>query len=55
MDLSVLQHITNDTNAYQLGKKLSHMYKQKNAMIKAFLMKKLINFKCKEDGSMECI
>ena len=38
VDLSVLQHIANEHNAFKLWKKLSDMYEQNNAMSKASLI-----------------
>ena len=38
-DVSMLQHIANDTNAYELWMKLKAMYERKNALSKAPLMK----------------
>ena len=45
VDLSVLQHIANETNAYALWKKLADMYERKNAMSKASLMRKLVKLR----------
>ena len=52
VDLSVLQHIANETNAYALWKKLADMYERKNAMSKASLMRKLVKLEYKDGGSM---
>ena len=52
VDLSVLQHIANEHNAFKLWKKLSDMYEQKNAMSKASLMRKLVKLEYKDGGSM---
>ena len=52
VDLSVLQHIANEHNAFKLWKKLSDMYERKNAMSKASLMRKLVKLEYKDNGSM---
>ena len=48
----MLQHIVNEHNTFQLWKKLSDMYEQKNVMSKASLMKKLVKLEHKDGGSM---
>ena len=48
----MLQHITNEHNAFKLWKKLSDMYKRKNAMSKASLMRKLVKLEYKDYRSM---
>ena len=52
VDLSVLQHIANETNAYALWKKLADMYERKNAMSKASLTRKLVKLEYKDGESM---
>ena len=52
LDLSVLQHIVNKTNAHQLWKELSDMCEQKNDISKASLMRKFIKLVYKDHGSM---
>ena len=44
-DVSILQHVANDTNAHDLWHKLSGMYERKNALNKASLMRKLVRLK----------
>ena len=45
VDVSVLQHVANDTNAYELWHKLVDMYERKNALNKASWMRKLVKLK----------
>ena len=45
VDVSVLQHVANDKNAYDLWHKLSRLYERKNALNKASLMRKLVRLK----------
>ena len=45
VDLSVLQHAVNDTNAYDLRHKLSSLYERNNAPNKAPLMRKIVRLK----------
>ena len=45
VDLSVLQHVVNDTNAYDLRHKLSSLYERNNAPNKAPLMRKIVRLK----------
>ena len=40
VDMSVLQHVANDTNAYELWQKLLGQYERKNALNKTSLMRK---------------
>ena len=42
VDMSILQHVANDTNAHDLWYKLATMYERKNSLIKASLMRKLV-------------
>ena len=52
VDVSVLQHISNDTNAYELWMKLEAMYERKNALSKASLMRKLVKLEFHDGNSM---
>lgn len=52
VDMSVLQHIAYDTNAYELWKKLEAMYERKNALSKASLMRKLVKLEYKDGDSI---
>jgi hypothetical protein len=52
VDNSVLQHIANDTNAYELWKKLEAMYERKNALSKASLMRKLVKLEYHDGDSI---
>ena len=45
VDISVLQHVASDTNAFELWHKLSALYERKNALNKTFLMRKIVNLK----------
>ena len=45
VDVSVLQHVANDTNAYEMLQKLSRLYERKNALNKRSLMRKIIRLK----------
>ena len=48
IDTSSCHHVTNETNAYNLQKKLESMFEQKTIGNKIFLLKKLVNMKLKE-------
>ncbi|KAA8524670.1 hypothetical protein F0562_011093 [Nyssa sinensis] len=52
LDDSVFSHVSNETDAQVLWKKLEARYEQKMATNKAFLIRKLINMKFKEGGSI---
>ena len=45
--------MTNETNAYNLWKKLESLFEQKTARNKIFLLKKLVNMKLKEGTLMK--
>ena len=45
VDISILQHVTSDTNAYELWYKLSVLYERKNALNKTSLMRKIVKLK----------
>ena len=45
VDISVLQHVASDTNAFELWHKLSSLYERKNALNKTFLMRKIVRLK----------
>ena len=45
VDISVLQHVASDTNAFELWHKLSALYERKNALNKTFVMKKIVRLK----------
>lgn len=50
LDDSVFSHVSNETDAHVLWKKLEARYEQKTAANKAFLIRKLVNMKFKEGG-----
>ncbi|KAA8526119.1 hypothetical protein F0562_007781 [Nyssa sinensis] len=52
LDDSVFSHVSNETDAQVLWKKLEARYEQKTATNKAFLIRKLVNMKFKERGSI---
>jgi transposase InsO family protein len=45
VDISVLQHVASDTNAFELWHKLSALYESKNALNTTFLVRKIVNLK----------
>ena len=45
VDMGILQHIANNTNAHDLWHKLSTLYERKNALNKASLMRKIVRLK----------
>ena len=45
VDVSVLQHVANATNAYEMWQKLSGLYERKNALNRTSLMRKIVNLK----------
>ena len=51
VDVSVLQHVANDTNAYEMWHKLSGLYERKN-LKKASLMRKSIRLKYRDGESI---
>ena len=48
IDVSVLQHVVNDTNAHQMCQKLSGLYESKNALNKTSLIRKIVRLKYKD-------
>ena len=52
VDVSVLQHVVNDTNAHEMWQKLSGLYERKNALNRTSLMRKIVNLKYRDDKSM---
>ena len=42
VDVSVFQHVVNNTNAYEMWEKLLGLYKRKNSLNKTSLMRKII-------------
>ena len=45
VDVSVLQKVANDTNAYEMWQKLLGLYERKNALNKTYLMRKIVQLK----------
>ena len=52
VDDTVFHHISNETSAYELWKKLEGLYERKTAENEAYLIKKLVNLKYKPDKSI---
>ena len=52
IDTSSCHHMANETNAYNLWKKLELVFEQKIDRNKIFLLKKLVNIKLKEGTLM---
>ncbi|VFQ68970.1 unnamed protein product [Cuscuta campestris] len=52
VSLSVLQHVANETNAFEMWKKLESMYERNNAMGKASLIRKLVKSQYKDGDSI---
>ena len=52
VDVSVLQHVVNDINAYEMWQKLSGLYERMNALNKTTLMRKIVRLKYKDDESI---
>ncbi|KAA8537952.1 hypothetical protein F0562_027468 [Nyssa sinensis] len=50
LDNSVFNHVSNETDAHVLWKKLKARYEQKTTTNKAFLIRKLVNMKFREGG-----
>ncbi|KAA8529366.1 hypothetical protein F0562_033835 [Nyssa sinensis] len=50
LDDSAFSHVSNETDAHVLWKKLEARYEQKTSTNKAFLIRKLVNMKFKEGG-----
>nr|KYP59402.1 Retrovirus-related Pol polyprotein from transposon TNT 1-94 [Cajanus cajan] len=52
IDQSICHHVSNETNTFNLWKKLSELFESKNAQNKAFLIQKLVNLKYKDGSSV---
>ena len=52
VDVSVLQHVANDTNVYESWHKLVGMYEQKNALNNPSLIRKLMRLKYSDGESI---
>ena len=52
VDMSVLQDVAHDTNAYEMWQKLSGLYERKNALNKASLMRKIVRLKYRDGESI---
>ena len=52
VSLSVLQHVANETNAFEMWKKLETMYERNNAMGKASLIRRLVKLQYKDGNSI---
>ena len=52
IDISVLQHVANDTNAYEMWHKLSTLYERKDALNKASLMREIVRLKYNDGESI---
>ena len=52
VDVSVLQHAANDTNAHEMWQKLSGLYECKNALNGTSLMRKIVRLKYIEGESL---
>ena len=52
VDVSVLQHVANDTNAHEMWQKLSGLYERKNALNKTSLMRKIVRLKYRDGESI---
>ena len=52
VDLSVLQHVANDTNAYEMWQNLFEFYKRKNSLNKMSLMRKIARLKYRDEESI---
>ncbi|VFQ83323.1 unnamed protein product [Cuscuta campestris] len=50
--LSVLQHVANETNVFEMWKKLESMYERNNATGKAYLIRKLVKLQYKDGDSI---
>ena len=53
VDQSVFHHVSQETNATELWKKLESMYERKTAQNKATLIRRLVNLKYKNGHSVE--
>ena len=45
VDISVLEHVANDTNAHEMWEKLSRLYERKNALNMTSSMRKIVRLK----------
>ena len=52
VDVSVLHHVANDTNAYDIWHKLSGLCERKNALNKTSLMRKIVRLKYRDGESI---
>ena len=52
VDVSVLQHVTNDKNAYEIWQKLLGLDERKNALNKTSLMRKIVRLKYRDGESI---
>ena len=52
IDDNVFHHVSTETTAHSLWKKLEELYDRKSATNKAFLFRKLVNLKYKDGGSV---
>lgn len=52
IDDSVFHHVAQETEAHTLWKKLETLYERKNAQSKAFTIRKLVNLKYRDGGSV---
>ena len=52
VNVRVLQHVANNTNAYEMGQKLSGMYGRKNVLHKTSLLRKIVKLKYRDGVSI---
>ena len=52
VDISLYNHVAKETDLHTLWKNLENMYETKNAQVKVFLMRKLMNLNLKEGQSI---
>ena len=52
VDVSVLQHVANDTNAYKMWHNLSGWYERENALNKTSLLRKIVRLKYRDGESI---
>ena len=52
IDQSIYHHVSGETLAYNLWKRLSELFESKNSLNKAFLIRKLVNLKYKDGSSV---
>lgn len=55
VDLSVFHHVSQETDAYSVCKKLEGIYERKKTRNKAFAIRKLVNLKLKSEGPLPSI